>query len=36
MNDADRRIKKTGGIKHDDFWKSVEETEGSEQTEMAA
>ena len=23
INNADRRIKKTGGIKHDDFWESV-------------
>ncbi len=27
INDADNRVKKTGGIKHDDFWESVGKAE---------
>ncbi len=32
INDADRRIEKTGGIKHNDFWKSLEDSEQAENT----
>ncbi len=34
IDEADRRIEKTGGIKHNDFWDSIEETEDSKHTEI--
>ncbi|MCP4349466.1 MAG: type II toxin-antitoxin system Phd/YefM family antitoxin [Desulfobacterales bacterium] len=34
IDEADMRIEKTGGIKHNDFWESLEETENSEHTEI--
>ncbi|MCP4111669.1 MAG: hypothetical protein GY749_40130, partial [Desulfobacteraceae bacterium] len=30
IDEADMRIEKTGGIKHNDLWESLEETENSE------
>lgn len=29
MSEADQRLEETGGIKHDDFWKLVEERKDS-------